>query len=221
MSYGKDSSCSFFLAKKNKINVVCLIVVISENFDSFMFQKCGIDLIEKDDYFGLETIYIKTKGDREIEVLDLENGLSEIKKKFKLDCIIVGAIKSTYQSLRFQKICYNLGLNLFNPLWQIDENKYLDFLLKNKFEILIVKIASYPFTKDLVGKLIDSSIKKKLIEYNKKYKTSLVGEGGEFETICINSPIHKKKFKLKKSEIICENENLCYLKLVSILNSKK
>ena len=214
MSYGKDSSCSFFLAKKNKIDVVCLIVVISENFDSFMFQKCGIDLIEKDDYFGLETIYIKTKGDREIEVLDLENELSKIKKKFKLDCIIGGAIKSTYQSLRFQKVCYKLDLNLFNPLWQIDERKYLEFLLKNNFEILIVKIASYPFTRDLVGKIIDISIKKKLLEYNEKYKTSLVGEGGEFETICLNSPIHKKKFKLKRNEIICESENLYYLKLI-------
>ena len=210
MSFGKDSSCSFFLAKKNKIDVVCLIVVLSENADSFMFQKSGINLIEKDSYFTPKIISIETNGDKETENLDLEDGLSKVKKKFKINCIVTGAIKSTYQSLRFQKICYNLNLYLFNPLWQIDEKKYLDFLLRNKFEILIVKIASYPFSKNLVGKVITNSIKNELIKYNKNYKTSLVGEGGEFETICINSPVHKKNFRLNKSKIICEDENLCY-----------
>ena len=212
LSYGKDSSYSLYLAKKNNIKVVCLIVVKSLNEDSYMFQKVGVNLIKKKDYFNIPIFEVFTKGEKEKEVLDLKNGIRKAKQKFNFECLISGAIRSTYQSLRVQKICYELGLYSFNPLWQIDEKKYLQDLIKKNFVVMIVKVSSYPLTKEFVSKIIDKKIFLKLIEINKKYGVSIVGEGGEFETICLNSSVHKKKIELKKFKIICENENLSYIK---------
>jgi len=123
--------------------------------------------------------------------------------------------------MRIQKICNELNLWLFNPLWQINEREYLNELLKSKFEIFILAIASYPFTKNTLGKLIDKKMKNELLEISDKYKISPVGEGGEFESFVLDSPLFKHKLEIKKSEKIMESENCGFIHIEEIIEIKK
>lgn len=206
-SGGKDSNYALLKASKKK-KIVCLISLISKNKESYMFQSEGNNFIKyQAEALKIPLIEIKTKGEKETELKDLKKAIKLAIKKYGIEGVISGAIKSNYQSLRIQNICNELNIFSINPLWQTNEKEYLNKLLETKFEIKIIQIASYPFTKEILGKTIDDKLKNELITICEKYKISCVGEGGEFETFVLNSPLFKKKLEIISSEKMMESEN--------------
>ena len=131
--------------------------------------------------------------------------IKEAIKKYKIGGIVTGAVESVYQSTRIQKICDKLDIECFNPLWQLDQKQLIYELYENKFEVIITGVFAYPLDDSYLGKKITKNMINKLIELNKKYKINPAGEGGELETFVTNSPMFKKKIKIKKSEIEYEN----------------
>ena len=144
-SGGKDSVYSAYLAKKTGNKISCLISIFSENPESYMFHT---PLIKKTkiqaQVMSIPLIIQKTKGEKEIELQDLEKAIKKAKDKYKIQGIVTGAIHSIYQSSRIQKICNKLNLECFNPLWQKSEIEYLTELIKNKFKVIIVGVFAYP-----------------------------------------------------------------------------
>ena len=135
-SGGKDSCYSAYLAKKQGHEIVCLMSVFSENKDSYMFHTPSIKKVKKQsEAMSIPLMVQKTKGEKEKELKDLERVISKAKKKYKIQGIVTGAIRSVYQASRIQKICDKLKLKCINPLWQKDEIKYLNELIENKFKI--------------------------------------------------------------------------------------
>jgi ABC transporter with metal-binding/Fe-S-binding domain ATP-binding protein len=211
-SGGKDSNFALFNASKFH-EISCLISINSQNDNSYMFQKPGQELIElHSKALEIPLVQIETKGEKEKELEDLKKAIFTAVKKYKIKGIVTGAIQSIYQSSRIQKICDELGLFCFNPLWQIDEKKYLDSLIKNNFEVIIIGIASYPFTKEILGKKIEEKLIVKLNDWKEKFGISLIGEGGEFETLALDGPLHKKKISIEKFDIIMDGENSGFMK---------
>lgn len=214
-SGGKDSNYALYKASKNN-EISCLISMISKNKESFMFQTPGLDFIDyQSKALDLPLIRYSTNGEKELELKDLKKAIQKAKIKYKIEGIVTGAINSVYQASRIQKICNELDIFCFNPLWQINEKEFLEQLIENKFEVLLIGIYSYPFTKKYIGKIFNKEFKEELIELNKKYSVSLVGEGGEMETFILDSPMFKKKLKIIESEIIMDSEN------AGLMNIKK
>jgi ABC transporter with metal-binding/Fe-S-binding domain ATP-binding protein len=218
-SGGKDSNYSLFLANKENYNIKCLISLISENNNSYMFQRVGLDYIDyQAKCLNIPILKKYTKGEKEKELIDLKKIIEEAKNKYNLDGIVTGAIYSIYQSSRIQKICNELDLYCFNPIWQIDEEEYINDLIKNNFKIKIIGIFSYPFTKRDLNKTIDDKFIKYLKENKKKYNISLIGEGGEFESFVTYSPLFKKKeLSILDYDILCEMENSCIMNIKKIM----
>jgi len=207
-SGGKDSVYSAYLAKKSGHELTCLISLVSENKESYMFHTPSISKTEKQsEAMRIPIIVQKTKGEKEKELKDLEKAIKIAIKKYNIEGIVTGAIQSVYQSSRIQKICNKLKIECFNPLWQINEEKYLDDLLKNKFEIIITGVFAYPLDEKWLGKQIDKKFVKEIKELNKKYKISMIGEGGEFETFVVDCPLFSKKLKIKSFQDFKEGEN--------------
>ena len=129
-SGGKDSCYSAYLAKQAGYELACLISIISENPDSYMFHTPNIELVNyQAQTMNLPIIIQKTKGEKEIELQDLEDAIEKAKQEFQIDTIVTGALRSEYQASRIQKICDKLDLKCFNPLWQKDEIEYLQELI--------------------------------------------------------------------------------------------
>lgn len=192
-SGGKDSNLALLLARKYH-DIACLINVESENPDSFMFHTPNTWLTRlQSEALGIPLVQIKTKGIKENELDDLKAAIKEAMKRYKIAGLATGAVKSVYQSTRVQKICKELDIYCFNPLWLKDEAEILDMLIENKIEAIIIAIAAYPLTEEFLGKTIDRKMVEELKELKKKYKISPAGEGGEFETLVVNSPLFKKK----------------------------
>ena len=200
-SGGKDSTYAAYIAKKYGYEIACLISIFSENPESYMFHTPSIEKTEQQAHsMRVPLIIQKTKGKKEIELKDLEKAIRKAKKDYKIQGIVTGAIQSIYQASRIQKICDKLGLECFNPLWQKDEDEYLDELVKNKFKIIITGVFAYPLGKSWLGREIDSQFIKEVKELNKKYNIHIAGEGGEFETFVIDCPMFKTPLEIISSE---------------------
>lgn len=206
-SGGKDSNFALFEASK-KHEISCLVTMVSENLESYMFQTPGNDFVDfQAECLGIDLIKVKTLGEKEKELVDLKKALVLAKKKYGIEGVVTGAIKSAYQSSRIQKICYELDLWCFNPLWQIDEHKFLEEIVSCGFEVMIIGVFAYPLSKKYVGKIIDKKLIKEFFEMEKKYSISPAFEGGEAESFVLDSPLFKKKIEIVDFEFLEEGEN--------------
>ena len=199
-SGGKDSCLALYYALKST-EVKCLITVVSENPASFMFHTPNIILAEKQaKAIGLPIIIQKTKGQKEIELKDLEKAIKKAKEKFKIDTISTGAVASVYQSSRIQKICDGLNLQCINPLWQRDQFELLQEVIKLNFDVIIIGVFAYGLD-DFIGRKVDRKFIDDIRVLNEKYKISPAGEGGEFESFVLDAEFFKKRLEIEKSHI--------------------
>ncbi len=207
-SGGKDSTYAGYLAKEAGHDITCLISLHSKNKDSYMFHTPTIELTnEQANLMNIPLIIQETKGEKEKELEDLKKAIKKAIKEFSIKGIVTGAVESVYQSSRIQRICNELGIECFNPLWQKDQIELLNELIKDKFKIIISSVAAYPLDKTWIGKTIDKKLIEELRKLQEKYKINPAGEGGEFESLVINCPLFKKELKLPDFKIIGEGNS--------------
>ena len=207
-SGGKDSVYAAYLAKKEGHSIECLISIYSENKDSYMFHTPSIEKTKKQaEVMEIPLLIQKTKGEKESELEDLRLAILRAKEEYDIEGVVTGAIASVYQTSRIQKICQELELECFNPLWQKNEEEYLRELVKEDFEVILVGVFAYPFDETWLLKKIDSNFISEVTELNKKYKIHVAGEGGEFESFVLNCPLYSRCLKVINSEISKEGEN--------------
>lgn len=207
-SGGKDSVYATYLAKKEGYSIECLISINSKNKESYMFHTPSIDKTKKQaEVMGIPLIVQNTEGKKEKELEDLKKAIFRAKKEFGIKGIVSGAIKSAYQASRIQEICFELNLEVYNPLWQKDEKKYLLELLENNFEIILVGVFAYPFNQSWLLRKIDEKFIHEITLFNEKYQINVAGEGGEFETFVLNCPLYSRSLRVVSKEIFVEGEN--------------
>jgi len=200
---GKDSALALHRAMKEGYKIAYLVTMISQCQDSWMFHTPNIHLAELfAQAVGIPHMKAETAGIKEAEVEDLKQLLATL----DVDAVVSGAIFSEYQKKRIDRICRELGLKSIAPLWHEDPRKLLDELVKLKMETIIVGVYAYGFTSDWLGRKINQATINDLVELNKKYQVSLVGEGGEYETLVLDAPFFNKKIQLIKTEKVWENQ---------------
>lgn len=200
-SGGKDSVYATYIAKQEMYDVCCLITICSENQESFMFHTPSIRQTKTQaEVMGIPLIFMKTAGEKEKELLDLEKSIKKAKRLYHIEGIVTGAVESVYQSSRIQKICKKLNLDCFNPLWQKEQLELLNDLIKSKFDIVISGVFAYPLNKGWLGRKIDNGFIQEVKVLNEKYKINPAGDGGEFESFVLNCPLFKNEIKIKGFE---------------------
>jgi len=201
-SGGKDSTLAMQLANKDH-EISCLLSMKSENEASYMFHTPNIDITElQSEALDIPLLTGVTKGEKELELSDLKDLIENAIELFGIEGIVTGAVESVYQAQRVQKICSELGLWCFNPLWQMDQIELLETLIKEKYEVIISSIAAYPLDDSWLGRKIDS---KMISELRVLKGVNPAGEGGEFESLVLNAPMFKRKIEIIKSETEYEN----------------
>ncbi|MBW2991605.1 diphthine--ammonia ligase, partial [Candidatus Woesearchaeota archaeon] len=156
-------------------------------------------------------ISVDSRGEKEKELLDLENALVKAKEKFKIQGVITGALYSNYQRERIEKVCSKLKLKVFSPLWHSNQELELREIIRNKFKIIMTAIAAEGLDKNWLGRELNEKDVDKLAELNKKIGINVAGEGGEYESLVLDGPNFSKKIKIEKSKIVEENKNTAKL----------
>ncbi len=190
-SGGKDSNYALFKASKTN-DVQVLISLDSENKDSYMFHTPIEKVKEQAEKLKIPLIKVKTKGKKEEELRDLKKAIKKSIEEFEIEGIVTGAVASTYQASRIQRICDELNLWCFNPLWQMDQEKLLRDLIKEGFKFKIVKVSSDGLDEKWINRIIDNKAIDELIKLRDKYGINVAFEGGEAETEVIDGPLFKK-----------------------------
>ena len=205
---GKDSTLALYRVLTEGYNVACLVSMIPLRDDSWMFHYPNIRLMDLvAEAVDIPLVKAETSGKKEKEIEDLKSLL----RKLDIEGIVSGAVASNYQKSRIEKICKDLGLKCICPLWQESPTKLLEEILALKFETIITGVYAYGFSQEWLGRKIDRSAVKDLMELNKRYGISLVGEGGEYETLVLDAVFFNKRIKVVEAEKIWKNQSGYFL----------
>jgi ABC transporter with metal-binding/Fe-S-binding domain ATP-binding protein len=200
-SGGKDSTLALAKAKE-KNEVVCLITLISENKESYMFHTVNVGLTTlQAEALDLPIIQRVTEGRKEEELEDLKKAMQEAKTTFNIKGIVTGAIQSEYQAGRIRKICAELDLQCLNPLWKKDQKELLEEIVEEGYKAIISGVFAYPLDRSWLGREIDGEMIDRLVKLQEKYGISPAGEGGEIETTTLDAPPFRKRIEILESEI--------------------
>jgi asparagine synthase (glutamine-hydrolysing) len=198
-SGGKDSTYALHIAHQAGHDIACLVSVKPENNESFMYHVPNIEWTKlQAQAMKIPLVIVSTPGRKEAELNDLKKVLMELKKTVKIEGVVTGAVYSTYQASRIQKICAEAGLYCFNPIWQTNVKSHWHELLLNGLEIVLVSVAAQGLDKRWLGKKMDEKALHELVALEKKHGVSPIGEGGEFESFVINAPLFQKKIQIEK-----------------------
>jgi len=199
---GKDSTLALYRALKQGYEVEYLVTMFPRREDSWMFHSINIHLTDLfAEAVGIPLAKAETAGVKETELRDLENLLATL----DVDGVVSGAISSQYQKSRIDSICEKLNLESITPLWGEAPLRLLEEVINLDFKVIVVGVYAYGFDESWLGRRIDPSALSDLIKLNKKYKISLVGEGGEYETLVLDAPIFRKRLKLLEVERVWES----------------
>lgn len=197
-SGGKDSTLALIKAQQSH-EIACLISIVSTNKESFMFHTPNIDVtLLQSQAMGIPLVRVTTKGEKEKELEDLKKAIVEAVSRYQIDGIVTGAVRSTYQASRVQKICYELGLWCFNPLWLKDQVELLHDVIQNGIKAIISGVFAEPLDEKYLGAEIDDLMAGKLAKIGSTHHINPAGEGGEIETTVLDAPIFKKKIIVTK-----------------------
>jgi len=200
---GKDSALALYHVLNEDYEVAYLATMIPLREDSWMFHYPNIRLV---DLFaaavGIPLVKAETSAVKEKEVEDLRNLI----QKLDDDAVLSGAIASDYQRTRIERICAQLKLKCLAPLWHRDPLELLREILNLKFDVIITGVYAYGFSSDWLGRRIDERMVEALSELNRRYGVSLVGEGGEYETLVLDGPFFKKKIKILQAEKVWKDQ---------------
>lgn len=212
VSGGKDSVYAMYLASK-EYEIGCIISLVPEK-ESWMFHVPNAELVEKQaEVIGIPLISMKTAGEKEKELEDLKDAIKLAIEKYKIECLVTGALASNYQKNRVDKICEELKIKHIAPLWQKNIKEYMQELLLNKFKVIIVGVSADGLDSNYLGRIIDA----KFLDDVEKLDIHIAGEGGEYETFVLNCPLFKKELVIKDSEKIMEDECTGYLKIKNVV----
>ncbi len=192
-SGGKDSSLALWKAQNLGLDVSHLVTVYPDRSDSYMFHKPNLHLVPKlAKSLDTELVKIETPGEKEKELIDLKNEL----KNLEITGLITGAVASNYQMERIESISAELSLDMFAPVWKMDQSELLEDLLKNGFRSIIVSVSAYGLDEEWLGRTIDEKCIQDLKNLQEKYGINISGEGGEYESLVLEAPNYDYKFKV-------------------------
>ncbi|MFQ5648276.1 MAG: diphthine--ammonia ligase [Candidatus Aenigmatarchaeota archaeon] len=198
-SGGKDSTLAAYAAVKKGYRIECLVSIIPESPESWMFHYPNIELTKlQAEAMGVPIVTRRTKGRKEAELRDLELVLRKVAKK--VDVVVAGAIASRYQFGRVERICKKLGLRVWSPLWRHYPGGLWNILLKSGFKVIISGVACEGLGKAWLGREMDRKAVSELKKLAEKHRFHVAGEGGEFESLVLDCPLFKKRLKILEAE---------------------
>ncbi len=222
-SSGKDSALALWLMRKAGYPVECLITIKSRNPESYMFHTPAVELVElQAEAIGLPLVTKETAGEKEEELEDLRAAFRAAKETYGIEGVITGALWSTYQKERIERIAREENLRVFSPLWHSNQETEMRLVVSN-FEVMFTGISAYGLDTSWLGRpiaMVDVdrlvALDRELAKYGDQTSPTsggmnIAGEGGEFESLVLDGPMFKKRLVIVESEIVEEDVNTARL----------
>ncbi len=195
VSGGKDGVYATHLVKGGG-EVAYLITMRSRREDSWMFHTVNTHLAPLiGRALGIESVVAETSGEKEEELRDLAQVLS----KLEIEGLITGAIASTYQRDRVDRICGELGLKHIAPLWGRESLGLLREMLSEGMTIMVTAVAARGLDERWLGRVLDEAAVEELAALHRRFGVDVCGEGGEMETLVVDAPWFSSRLEIDKA----------------------
>jgi len=192
-SGGKDSTFAMYLMEQQGHTVDYLVSIIPSNPDSWLFHTPNLHLLPLQAR-AMEKYLVSIESDG-TEKGDLF-ALKEILSDLDVDGVVTGAIASDYQWGRINGVCEDLGIRVFSPLWRKNELMVLREEIDAGIRSIIVSVSAEGLDSSYLGREINSDLANLFFALWNRYGVNVSGEGGEYETFVIDSPLHRVPIKL-------------------------
>lgn len=139
---------------------------------------------------------VSTDGTEAGDMEALRTALTDL----DVDGVIVGAVWSDYQWERINAVCGELNLKVIAPLWRKDQKIVLNELIDSGISAMIVGVYADGFSEKWLGRMIDCSSENELLALSEIFRISIIGEGGEYESLTLDSPMQDSVLRINKYE---------------------
>ncbi|MEM1583122.1 MAG: diphthine--ammonia ligase [Nitrososphaerota archaeon] len=196
-SGGKDSTYAIYKVEETGFRVDLLLTVYPSSPDSLYFHYPNIKLTELQAEAMRKKHVTMKAGDDELKIL--RSLIEKISRE--VDGIVLGVSSSTFQKNAVEKLCREYGLDLHTPLWGMDPSKLLEDIVESGFQVIVTGVAALGLGREWLGRILSKEEIDELKEISRRYGVNISGEGGEMETIVLDSPIFKEKIEILDYEI--------------------
>ena len=192
-SGGKDSTFSLYLAEQMGHEIPYLVNIVPDDEASWIFHTPNLGVVPLiAESMGRDLVTARSSGTEEGDMIGLKNALEGL----DVDGVVTGAIWSDYQWDRMNAVCCDLGLKVITPMWRKDQDMLMDQFLASGIKAIIVGCYAEGLNESWLGRQIDEESVRELTELRKLYGISIMGEGGEYESLTIDSPMHSKPLEI-------------------------
>ncbi|GAC95882.1 endoribonuclease [Pseudozyma hubeiensis SY62] len=154
------------------------------------------------------------------ETEDLYHLLMDVKSEHPdVEAVSVGAILSNYQRVRVEHVALRPDINLtpLTFLWQRSQSELYAEMLQAGLVSILIKVAGIGLDERDLGKTL-GQMQTKLERLSAMYGAHVCGEGGEYETLTIDSPLFKRRIDVGETETVVHSDgggfgSVSYLKL--------
>ena len=192
-SGGKDSAFSLYVAEQRGHEVPYIVNIVPEDKASWIFHTPNLNCVPLfADAMGKKLVTGHSTGEEDSDMKGLRDALDGL----DVDGVVSGAVWSDYQWDRMNIVCGDLGLKFIAPMWRKDQDMLLDEIIASGIKAVIVGVYAEGLDESWLGRPIDAACARDLKKLRAKYGISIMGEGGEYESMTLDAPMFRHGFTL-------------------------
>lgn len=219
ISGGKDSILAVYQMQQQGHDIKYLLVMEPETDESYMFHHPNTWMTELiSESMNIPLIKGKTHGRKEEELADLKALLQKVAGE--VDGVVSGALASSYQKQRIDRLCSELSLQSLAPLWGTRAEELWQDLFDHNFKVMITAVAAEGLSETWLGRVVDENNYNELKMLSKQHRFHLGFEGGEAETLVLDMPLYEKKIAVKKASSSWDGSSGSYQIDEAVLENK-
>jgi len=194
-SGGKDSYLSLLLARKEGLDITCLLSFVGADGNS---RSHGLETGMLERQAELLGIPLETE---EVTWESYEKGFELAVDRLKIERGITGGVFGDVNLVEhrewIEKMCQRCGIKFNLPLWLMEERAVSEELIKRGGRAMIVAIRNDLVDESWLGKVMDEAY----IDYCVAKGISPCGEGGEAHTLVVDGPFFREPLKIAPGEV--------------------
>ena len=201
-SGGKDSCLALYRASRKSLEIKFLFSMLSE--DGRRSRGHGLSkevLSAQARALGIPVVYGKASW------RDYEEEFKRVVKRLKrlgVEGGVFGDINLREHKEWVERVCSEIGIEVFEPLWNEKYERLLNEFLDSGFKAIIVRVRRDLIDEGFVGKAFDNDF----IRYLESRGLDLCGERGEYHTLVIYGPGFKRRIEILEGRKIVEGNYL-------------
>ncbi len=196
-SGGKDSTYAIYLMEQQGHSVTQLVSVLPADPNSMVFHTPNLHLLPKmAEAMGRSMVTVRSDGSEEGDLEALARALGVI----RVDGVVTGAIASDYQWDRINWVCERLGLRVFSPLWRKEQEMLMRDMIASGVRAVVAAVMAEGLGPEWLGRPLDEKALLDLLELRRTRGVSPSGEGGEYESLVLDSPVHRYRIEVIEAE---------------------